>query len=214
MLFLDKLKVLHFKRFWRLHIVKCVDGIAYLVEGAYSRRTSDTNISRYSMFMTASYEGISYKTFTQVVYTKSHHWEFSWIKTFWKYVIFTFHAIKSMTIAKNRSFKQSVCKWHLQERTVIDRKSSCFKMFTVTTMSWLTATEYLCHKLPMICYVCCDHNPPLFSFMTFHRVCKKSYTKGAICGTGIDYPSRSFEFTLDVLSGACCSVFIFLSRVL
>jgi len=110
--------------------------------------------------------------------------------------------------------KQSVCKWHLQERTVIDRKSSCFKKLTVATMTWLTATEYLCHKWPMICYVCCDRNPLLFSFMTFHRVCKKSYTTGAICGTGIDYPSKSFEFPPDLLSGACCSVFIFLSRVL
>jgi len=36
-------------------------------------------------------------------------------------------------------------------------------------MTWLTAMEYLCHKLPQICSTC-KHFPVLSSFMTYHRV--------------------------------------------
>jgi hypothetical protein len=43
--------------------------------------------------------------------------------------------------------------------------------FTVTTMTWLTAMEYLCHKWPWICFTCRNHSPVLFSLMTYHRVC-------------------------------------------
>ena len=34
-------------------------------------------------------------------------------------------------------------------------------------MTWLTVTEYLCHKLEKICSVCRNHNPVLFAFMTY-----------------------------------------------
>ena len=36
----------------------------------------------------------------------------------------------------------------------------------------LTVTQYLCHKWPRICSVCCNNNPVLSSFMTCHRVCR------------------------------------------
>ena len=57
-----------------------------------------------------------------------------------------------------------------------------FDRFAVTTMTWLTVTEYMCHKLPRICSVCRNHSPVLSSFMTcYHRVCNKSNTMGAKC---------------------------------
>ena len=37
--------------------------------------------------------------------------------------------------------------------------------FTFTTMSSLTSTEHLCYKWQEICYVCCNHNPDIYSFM-------------------------------------------------
>ena len=40
-----------------------------------------------------------------------------------------------------------------------------------TTMTWLTAMEYLCHKWPRICSTCRKHFPVLSSFMTYHQVC-------------------------------------------
>jgi len=37
--------------------------------------------------------------------------------------------------------------------------------------TWLTVTEWLCHKWPRICSVCHTHNPVLSSFMAYHWVC-------------------------------------------
>ena len=54
-------------------------------------------------------------------------------------------------------------------------------------MTWLTVTEYLCHKLPRICSVCPYHNHTLFSFRL-------------ITGCLTAYPSRVAEFT-PVCSG-------------
>ena len=45
-------------------------------------------------------------------------------------------------------------------------KSSLWMLY-VTTMAWLTAMEYLCHKWPRICSTCCKHFPVISSFMTF-----------------------------------------------
>jgi hypothetical protein len=42
-----------------------------------------------------------------------------------------------------------------------------FENFTVTTMTWLTVMEYLCHKWPQICFTCRKHFPVLSSFMTY-----------------------------------------------
>ena len=54
-----------------------------------------------------------------------------------------------------------------------------FESFMVNIITWLTITEYLCHKWPRICSICCHHNPVLSSFMTYHRVCN---TTGVTCG--------------------------------
>jgi hypothetical protein len=42
----------------------------------------------------------------------------------------------------------------------------CLDYFAFATMTWLTATEYLCHKSPWICSTCRKHFPVLSSFMT------------------------------------------------
>ena len=47
-------------------------------------------------------------------------------------------------------------------------------------MTWLTATEYLCHKLPRVCSVCCNYN--------------KSGTTGATCGARTTYPLYCLTF--------------------
>jgi hypothetical protein len=72
-------------------------------------------------------------------------------------------------------------------------------------MTWFTVTEYLCHKWPQICSACCNHNPILSSFMTYHRVCDKSNMTGATYGAWTAYPSCApdHEFTPQVFSGIC-----------
>jgi len=51
-------------------------------------------------------------------------------------------------------------------------------------MTWLTVTEYLCHKRPRIYSVFSNHNPALSSFVAYHRDCNKSNSTVFICGTG------------------------------
>jgi hypothetical protein len=46
-----------------------------------------------------------------------------------------------------------------------------FENFTVATMTWLTAMEYLCHKWPRICPTCRKHFPVLYPFTIYYRVC-------------------------------------------
>jgi len=57
-------------------------------------------------------------------------------------------------------------------------------------MTWLTVTEYLCHKCPRTCFVCRNHNLILSSSITYHRVCNKSNTTGATLGAGTVYSSQ------------------------
>ena len=49
------------------------------------------------------------------------------------------------------------------------------KICSLDCIAWLTTTEYLCHKWPLICSVCRYHNLVLSSFVTYHWVCNKSY---------------------------------------
>ena len=51
-----------------------------------------------------------------------------------------------------------------------------FESVPNTTMTWLTVTEYMCHKRPNICSFCRNHNPDCSSFMIYYRVCSKSNT--------------------------------------
>jgi hypothetical protein len=61
--------------------------------------------------------------------------------------------------------------------------------FTVAIMTWLTVTEYLCHKWHRVCSVCRNHKSVLSTFMTYHWGCNKSDTTGVMCGTGTAYRS-------------------------
>jgi hypothetical protein len=48
---------------------------------------------------------------------------------------------------------------------------SSLRKFTIATMVWLTAMEYLCYKWPRICSTCRKHFPVLSSLTTYYRVC-------------------------------------------
>jgi hypothetical protein len=61
--------------------------------------------------------------------------------------------------------------------------------WTKFSITWLTATEYLNHKWPRVCFIYRNHNPTLSSFMTYHLVCSKSNTMYATSGTGTAYHS-------------------------
>ena len=69
-------------------------------------------------------------------------------------------------------------------------------------------TAYLCYKKSRMCSVGSNHNPIRSSVMAYHRLCNRSNTIGAICGSGTAYPSSAHEFAPIVsLSywGSCCS---------
>ena len=57
-------------------------------------------------------------------------------------------------------------------------KSHDFKSFTVTIMTWLIATKYLCHKWPGIMFHL-YHNPVLLSYQIFYKSNMSSATNGA-----------------------------------
>ena len=65
------------------------------------------------------------------------------------------------------------------------------KSFTLTIMTWLTITEYLCHKRPWIGSICHNLNPVL-SYITYHQACN---TMGATSGAVTAYPSGTPELT-------------------
>jgi hypothetical protein len=81
-------------------------------------------------------------------------------------------------------------------KKLLHQGSHHFESFTVSTMTWLTVTKYLCHKWPQICSDCRNHNPVLSSFMTYHRVCNKNNTTDPTWGAGTVYPSGAHEFAL------------------
>ena len=59
-----------------------------------------------------------------------------------------------------------------------------WKVLTVTTITWLIATQYLCHKWSQICSVVGNYIPILSSFMTYHQIFSKSNTAGATSVAG------------------------------
>jgi hypothetical protein len=64
---------------------------------------------------------------------------------------------------------------------------------TPMTMTWLTVTEYLCHKWSSISFTCRKQSPS--SFLIHHQVCSYSSTAGTTSGEGTAYPSGVAEFT-------------------
>jgi len=67
--------------------------------------------------------------------------------------------------------------------------------FTVTTMTWLTDTDYLCHEWSRICSACCKRNPVLSSFSTYHRICSNGNMTGDSRGAETANPSGASELT-------------------
>ena len=61
--------------------------------------------------------------------------------------------------------------------------------FTVATMTWLTAMEFLRHKWSRIWYTFRKHVPIISMFMTSHRLCNYINTTGATSGEGTAYTS-------------------------
>ena len=68
-------------------------------------------------------------------------------------------------------------------------------------MAWLTAMEYLRHKLSRICSNCRTHFPVLSSFMTYDRVCNYINTTGVTSEAGTAYPFGAPESTPRFLVG-------------
>ena len=95
-----------------------------------------------------------------------------------EYMSLSWSGISELVISIMISFIEG-CYWHGSYWT---KDSQCLRWnhhlerFTVATMTWLTVTEYLCHKWPHICSVCRNQNPVLSSFMTYH-ICVKRVTR-------------------------------------
>jgi hypothetical protein len=86
-------------------------------------------------------------------------------------------------------------------------------------MTLLSITKFL-----RLCFICRNHIPVLFPFMTYHRVCNQSNTTGVVNGVRTAYPSGSSEITsrflvrfmLHDLSFFCvvfCKLFLVLFRL-
>jgi hypothetical protein len=72
---------------------------------------------------------------------------------------------------KVRKDKQRSTKYTHKTKDRVTRNQLKTGGFTVATMTWLIAMEYVCHKWPRICSTCRKHFPVISSYMTYHRVC-------------------------------------------
>ena len=82
-------------------------------------------------------------------------------------------------------------------------------------MTWLTVTEYICHRWPWLWSNCRKNFMALSLYMTYHRICNWSNTSGVVTsGEETIYPSGAHKFTPSVWWGSCCSIFSFLCSVL
>ena len=73
-------------------------------------------------------------------------------------------------------------------------------------MTWLTVTEYICHRWPWLWSNCRKNFMALSLYMTYHRICNWSNTSGVVTsGEETIYPSGAHEFTPGVWWGSCCS---------
>ena len=85
-----------------------------------------------------------------------------------------------------------------------------WKVFTVTTMTWLIGMQYLCHKWSQICSVVGNYIPILSSFMTYHQIFSKSNTAGVTSVAGTKDPLSSppvFSRVHVVQSVVFCVIF-------
>ena len=73
--------------------------------------------------------------------------------------------------------------------------------------SWLTFTEYMCNRWPLLCSACRSYNLILlFSFITYHRIFVKRKTTNVTSGAGTAYPSGASEFIPGSWWMYCCSI--------
>ena len=91
------------------------------------------------------------------------------------------------------SYQDFLDRWLLLTKKATE-PSHNFESVTISSMTWVVVTEYLCHKWPRICSVCRNHNSVLSWFMTYHKVCHKSTTMGATFRAATAYPSAAPEF--------------------
>jgi hypothetical protein len=70
-------------------------------------------------------------------------------------------------------------------------------------MTWLAATEYLCHKWPRICSVYRYHSPVRSLFMTYHRIYNKYNTTVALM-------EQELFKNVPLISSVFCVVFCWL----
>ena len=71
---------------------------------------------------------------------------------------------------------------YLSVNLILAENRKCIRIswsFKVSTMTWLTVTEYLCHTWIRISSVCRNYNPVLPSVITYHRLCNKSRWEGS-----------------------------------
>jgi len=72
---------------------------------------------------------------------------------------------------------------------VFYKQGHLFENFTVATMTLLNVAEYPWHKWPKICSVWRNHNPVLFSLMTYYMVYINSNSTGTTSAAETAYPS-------------------------
>jgi len=81
------------------------------------------------------------------------------------------------------------------------------KNITVTFMTRLTITVYLCHIWIRINCICRSHNSVIISsFMTYHQIFITSITRGDTSGARNTHLSGTPEFIPLALRGSCCSI--------
>jgi hypothetical protein len=75
--------------------------------------------------------------------------------------------------------------------------------FSVATMTWLTITEYLCHKWPRICSVC---NHALSLFMTWWKFTKNKQRSIKLKIDQRQHLKNRGEFMCSGRVNRCCSI--------
>ena len=88
-----------------------------------------------------------------------------------------------------------------------------FESFTVATMTWLTITEYMCHKWHRICR---NHSQVLSLFMTYHRnkINVRENRRVTRHMPHAEQERLTFPGHMSPPQRSCCSIFSFLCNVL
>lgn len=110
----------------------------------------------------------------------------------WKSTVFFFWSISTFICMKlqNHGFLLAML------------SSDQFKSCTVANIIWLTLTEYLFDKWPLMCSICRSHVSVQCTFIINYCVCDKSNRMGATIGSWISYPTISNSLLPDI-SGVC-----------